>query len=395
MMQLTPKKELDRRIAGLQALLRDQDLDGALIVQNTDLFYFSGTSQQAHLYVPASGEALLLVRKSYERARRESALASVAPMGRSAELPVLLAAHDYALPRRLGLEMDVLPANLYLAYQRLLPGEMVDISPLIRQVRMVKSPYEVAIISRAAEALHQVFGQVGEHLREGMTEVELAGRVEMLARSLGHPGIVRMRTWNQEMFYGHLLAGTNSTVPSYVASPTGGAGLTPAFAQGAGSRPIARHEPILLDYIGAADGYLVDQTRIFSLGPLADHLVTAHRAMLEVQRTVVEAARPGVLCADLYQLAVDTAAALGYGEYFMGPSGRQVPFVGHGVGLDLDEWPILTARSPHALKAGMVFALEPKLLLPEGVVGIENTFAVGPEGLQRLTLTPDEILVIQ
>lgn len=394
-MRLTPKAELDRRVAGLQALLQLEDLDGALVIQNTDLFYFGGTVQQSHLYVPASGPPLLMARKSYERARRESALESVVPLSRLKDLPGLLAEHSHPPPKRLGLELDVLPANLYFAYHDLFRAQVLDVSPLVRQLRMVKSPYEVEIIRKAARLMEQVFASVGEHLREGMTEVELAGRLEAVARRLGHQGLVRMRTWNQEMFYGHLMAGASAGVPSYLASPTGGAGLTPAIGQGAGFERIARHEPILLDYVGAVDGYLADQTRIFALGALPDRLVAAHQAMLAVQQTVVEAAHPGVACADLYRLALDTAADLGYGEHFMGPLPDRIPFVGHGVGMELDEWPILTGQSPHHLQPGMVFALEPKLIYPdEGVVGIENMFLVGPDGLERLTLTPEKLAVL-
>jgi Xaa-Pro dipeptidase len=395
MMHLTPEAELERRTAGLQALLQRENLDGALVIQNTDLFYFAGTMQQSHLYVPSGGAPLLMARKSYERARRESALESVVPLDRLKDLPGLLAEHGHAPPKRLGLEMDVLPANLYFAYEQLFQAEMLDVSPLVRQVRMVKSLYEVEIMRRAARLMDQVFGSVGEHLREGMTEVELAGRLEAVARRLGHQGIVRMRTWNQEMFYGHLMAGASAGVPSYLASPTGGAGLTPAIAQGPGFKRIARHEPILLDYVGAVDGYLADQTRIFALGALPDWLVAAHQAMLAVQQTVVEAAHPGVTCADLYRLAVRTAADLGYGEHFMGRPPERIPFVGHGVGLELDEWPILAEQSPHHLQPGMVFALEPKLIYPgEGVVGIENMFLVGADGLERLTLTSEELAVL-
>jgi len=394
-MQLTPKAELERRTASLQRLLQRENLDGALIVQNADLFYLSGTVQQSHLYVPASGSPLLMTRKSYERARRESALESVVPLGRLQDLPGLLAEHGHAPPRRLGLELDVLPTNLYFVYQKLFQAELVDVSPLVRQVRMIKSPYEVEIIRRAARLLDQVFRSVGQYLREGMTEVELAGQLEAVARRLGHQGVVRMRTWNQELFYGHLMAGVSGGVPSYLASPTGGAGVTPAVAQGASFRRIGRHEPILMDYVGAVDGYLVDQTRIFALGELPDRLVAAHQAMLTVQQAVVEAAHPGVACADLYRLAVDTAAALGYSEHFMGPAPDRVPFVGHGVGLELDELPVLAEQSPHLLQPGMVFALEPKVIYPDqGVVGVEDTFLVGPDGLERLTLTPQEIAVL-
>ena len=97
MTQTTPREELDRRIRQFQEYLAAQDIEGALILQNTDLFYFTGTIQQAHLYIPVAGAPLLMVRKSLERARAESALASIVPLRSPREIPDLLAAKGLAL----------------------------------------------------------------------------------------------------------------------------------------------------------------------------------------------------------------------------------------------------------------------------------------------------------
>jgi len=255
MTHLTPKAELKSRIRKLQAHLAAIDLGGALILQNTDLFYFSGTIQQSHLYIPVEGHPLLMTRKSLGRAQQESALDKVVPLPSPRQLPALWQEHGYTRPRRLGMELDVLPTSLFFAYQDILgDAEIVDISHQIRLVRAVKSPYEVDILRRAARLADVVTRSMTDFLREGISEVKLAGQLEAVARRLGHQGIVRMRLWNNELFYGHLIAGDDAAVPSYLSSPTGGTGLSPAVAQGSSLRPIQRYEPVLMDYVFALDG---------------------------------------------------------------------------------------------------------------------------------------------
>jgi Xaa-Pro aminopeptidase len=166
-------------------------------------------------------------------------------------------------------------------------------------------------------------------------------------------------------------------------------------AQGSSFRPIRRHEPILLDYVFAYNGYLSDHARIFALGRLPQDLETAHTAMLQLQNTVKTTALPGTRSGDLYTLALDLATASGYGDHFMGVGEQRIRFVGHGIGLELDEFPFLAQGQTLPLEEGMVIALEPKLIFPErGVVGIENTHVVTKNGLEQLTQFPDEIFMI-
>jgi Xaa-Pro dipeptidase len=330
------------------------------------------------------------------RAQQESALDKVVPLPSPRQLPALCQEHGYARPQRLGMELDVLPANLFFAYQDILGDtEVVDISHQIRLVRAVKSSYEVDILRRAARLADVVTRSMTDFLREGISEVELAGHLEAVARQLGHQGIVRMRLWNNELFYGHLMAGANAAVPSYLSSPTGGTGLSPAIAQGSSLRPIRSHEPVLMDYVFALDGYLVDQTRVFAIGGLPDELVAGHKAMLEVQQALRDAAKPSATGGELYDLAVGLATELGYGEHFMGHGDERIPFVGHGVGLELDEYPFLAKGQNMPLEKGMVVALEPKLIYSDlGVVGIENTHLVTNDGLESLTISEEDIVIV-
>jgi Xaa-Pro aminopeptidase len=397
MTQTTPREELDRRIRHFQQTLASQDIEGSLILQNTDLFYFTGTIQQAHLYIPVEGAPLLMVRKSLERARAESALASIVPLRSPREIPDLLAAQGLAMPKRMGLEMDVLPATLYLNYRRLFEDlDLVDVSHGIREIRMVKSPYELKRMRQAAVFADEVAGAARGLIREGMTELELAGRVEAEARRRGHQGMVRMRMWGGELFYGHLMAGPSAAVPSYLASPTGGTGASPAVAQGAGFGKIQPHQPILLDYVFAWQGYIADHTRIFALGDLPDDLMTAHQAMLDLQNALKNQARPGVQAGALYDFAIQWTTDKGYGDWFMGADDQRIRFIGHGVGLELDEYPFLAKGQDMVLEKNMTIALEPKLIIPgKGVVGIENTHIVSDDGLEQITSFDDAIQIIR
>ena len=392
----TPKAELEQRIINLQEYLKKENIDGALIVQRVDLFYFTGTIQQAHFYIPAEGDPILMVRKSYERAKAESSVEKILHLKRPSDIPGILKANGHILPATLGLELDVLPTNMFFSFQGIFKNpQIVDISPAIRLIRAIKSPYEIDLIRRAAALSDQVAERVPNILRVGMTELELAGKIEAESRRLGHQGVLRMRLWGGEMFYGHLLSGASGAVPSFLSSPTGGVGASPAVAQGPGFKTIQRHEPVLVDYIFAYNGYLSDHSRIFSLGPLAAELQDGHAAMLEIQQLVKKVAKPGIKAGDIYNRALEKTKELGYANHFMGIGTESVRFVGHGIGLEVDEYPFLAAGQPLELQAGMTIALEPKLIFPgKGVVGIENTHVVTADGLEQLGRFPEDIIVV-
>jgi len=394
--QVTPAVELQVRIARFQESLRQNGVDGALIVQKTDLFYFAATAQQGWLYVPAAGDPILMIFKEFDRAKAESALEDVVSLAGPKKIPDIIRERGYQLPAQLGMELDVLPVNLYRQYDSIFKdSRIVDVSTSIRLLRAVKSPYEIQLIRQAAAGSDAVSARVPDLLREGKTEIELAGELEAYARSLGHQGIVRMRLWGSELFYGHLMAGPAAAVPSYLASPTGGAGVSPLIGQGPGFRKIQRNEPVLFDYVFALNGYISDHARIFAIGALPDELVRAHAAMLEIQEEVKRLAVPGAISGEIYDQMVASAERKGYGEWFMGVGERRIRFTGHGVGLELDEFPFLAKGQLLPLAEGMIIALEPKVILPgKGVVGIENTHLVTASGLEPLTKMLDDIVIL-
>ncbi len=385
-----PAAEIEGRVARFQEALRAAELDGALVVQETDLVYLAGTGQSAHLVVPAEGEPALFVRKTLERAREESPLARVEPLRSLRDLPGALASCGVERGR-LGLELDVLPAATYLAYARRLEGfELADCSLPLRRVRAVKTTWELERIHVAAEQLSHVPEWMARHARPGMTEVELAAELERELRLAGHQGPIRFRAFNNELFYGSVLAGPSGAVPGSTETPVVGPGPNVAVSKGASHRPIEEGEPILIDFAGAHEGYLADQTRTYSLGPLPRYLEEPYEAAREILHRVAAEARPGVTGARLYEKAMELA---GDREGFMGWGAERVSFVGHGIGLEIDELPLLARGWDEPLEAGMVFALEPKFVFPEvGAVGIENSYLVTGSGVERLTSAPEELI---
>jgi len=396
-MRLTPKDELEHRCRKLQLEMARLDLDAVIMQQNADLFYFTGTVQNGCLYLPASGDPVYLVRRDQLRARMESGLPHVLPFSSLGDLPGILAGLGYALPKRVGLELDVLPVNLYEKQRAVFPNAtFLDASTLIRRVRMIKSHYEIHIMQDAGTHSDKVYGRVAGFIREGMSELELAAELEKLARLEGHQGYVRMRAFNGELGPSQILAGPDSAAPACSNTPLGGMGLSPAFGHGASYNRIGRNEPIVVDMVSCLDGYLVDQTRVFAIGGLSDRMRKGYEDMLRIEALMMELAEHGPTWGSIYDACYALACDLGWGENFMGGPGSQVSFIGHGIGIEIDEYPFI-ARGfrDEKLEPGMAFAFEPKLVFPgEGAVGIENSFYLSQQGLKQLTNASRELVLL-
>lgn len=391
---MIPKDELIRRRGVLQDRLRDAGLDGALLAHNMSAYYYAGTMQCQYVYIPAAGECLGLVRKNMARAQDEAGI-DLAHMDGFSQLSSLLAERG-STPKRLGLELDVLPVATYFRINKALPAvELVDVSTVVREARQVKSVYELEQFYQAAKQVDALHKMVPKLLTEGIEELAFAARLEFELRKMGHQGTTRMRGFNQEMFFGHVLSGREGAAASFLDSPTGGIGLSSVQPQGAGRKKIASHEPVTVDYGGIHNGYIVDQTRLYSIGTLPDPLTAAFAAALSVQQAVVDVLKPGATGAEIYTVAQHRAHALGLADHFMGIGDTQVKYVGHGVGFEFNEFPILAKGSAHVLLENTVVAVEPKFTFPGlGVVGIENTWHITAKGAVKISLTADDHVII-
>jgi Xaa-Pro aminopeptidase len=334
---------------------------------------------------------MLLVRKSLSRAREESALADIRPFPSSKEFPGLFC-DDI---KKIGLTFDVAPVQQMNYYAKMLPGrEFVDISALNREVRSVKSPFELDQLRQSGRALCSVFAQVPTFVKAGMRELDLAAEFEYRLRKAGNEGFVRMRAFNQELFGGLTVSAGGASYGFFDGAVTG-KGLSNASPQGASLDLIRENEPVFVDFTGVFNGYITDMTRVFVVGTLDPELQRAFDVSIGIQSWLQSALKPGAICEDLFLKAVEMAEQAGLGQYFMGMPGEQAKFVGHGVGLELDEFPVLAQGFKVPLQVGQTIAIEPKFVFPGlGVIGIENTFAVGTSGGEKITNLPDDIVFI-
>jgi Xaa-Pro dipeptidase len=391
---LTPAEEIKTRTTKLQDKMREKGIDLALILQNADLFYFTGTLQRGYLCIPQNGEPVFFVQKYYDRAVQESPLPCIKVKGMKA-LSNLLQDHGIK-GERLGLEFDVIPVSLFDRIRDLFGNwQPLDISTEIKEIRSIKSSFEIKQIKRAGEIADLVFSSVKHHLREGMSELELDGVLVSIGRAAGHQGLVRMRGFNQEMMNIYVLSGDSASIVSFGYTPLCGSGANHAIAQGSSPKKIRRNEPIVIDYGGGHNGYVTDETRTFVIDKLKDHLERAYQVARSIIEDVESSAKPGDVATTIYERAKAIAAKEGLEPYFMGHGEGQVAFVGHGIGLEVNEWPIIGRGFRRPLESGMVFAFEPKFVFPgEGAVGIELDYIVKKDGLERVTHFPTDIVSV-
>lgn len=383
------RTEIGERIRRLQARLAESGMQAALLLMPVDIFYFTGTRQNSALWVPAEGKPVLLVRKSLVRAKAEGLIDDIRPFPPSKELSALLGREG----DKVGMTFDAVPVAQHAWYSKVLPGRtFADVTMIVRELRSVKSSAEIEMLRFSAEKLVSVFKEVPQFLKVGMREVDLAAEVESRLRRIGHEGYVRMRAFNQELFGGMAVAGGAASYGFFDGAVTG-KGLSSASPQGASLDAIRENEPVLVDFAGVFNGYIIDMTRMFVIGRLDPELQRAFDVSLEIQEAVRRAMVPGAICEEVYQHAAAMAEEAGLGSNFMGMPGEQSRFVGHGVGLELDELPVLAQGFSMPLQAGQVVAVEPKFVIPgKGAIGIENTFVVTENGGERLTGLSDEVV---
>jgi len=372
-MRKLPEAEIKKRLFLLSESLSREGIDIALIAQNVDRLYYSGTLQDGMLLVGGGNEPVLFVRRTLSRAREESPLNTVIGMTRLREVAEYI--KDMGFGRgRIGIEMDILPVKLYRVLADSLPEtSFVDISSIIRMQRAVKSGFEIDLLSESGRRFDRVFEKLRGILYPGLSEYEIYMRFITLLLEEGSSLTVRTRTFNMEAEQRYIVSGENAAKHSAMDSPTAtGLGVTVAFPSGASHRKVGPNEPLLIDAVFIHEGYMVDCTRIFTFGELDTQLEHAHAVSHACHELFCEAVERGASIPDLYRQINEYVDKQRLGDIFMGG----VNFIGHGVGLELDEFPVITGKFEGELAPGMAVAFEPKFVFPQGAVGYENTYII-------------------
>ncbi|MDR0394150.1 MAG: Xaa-Pro peptidase family protein [Tannerella sp.] len=381
-------KDLFFRQKKVQEALRETGADGILLTVDVNLYYMTGLVFNGYYYLPADDDPVLFVKRpgglSGER---------LFSIYKPEQIPDIFASNGWTLPEHVLLETDEISYNEYMRLQNVFHFKKTgNATAFMRRIRMIKTPWEIGQLRLSADRHAATYARIPEYYRPGMTDLRFQAEIEHQMRLHGSIGVFRAFGPNMNIFMGSLLAGENADAPSPFDFALGGGGQTAFCPIGANGTLLKEGMSVMVDMAGNYTDYLTDMTRVYSIGTLPDAAYRAHQVSLEIQDAVEASAKPGTACADLYNLAYSIVEKAGLTAFFMGMK-QQAKFVGHGIGLEINEPPVLTKRSKEVLEPNTAFALEPKFVIPQvGAVGIENSFLVTNEGIEKLTSFREEII---
>ena len=382
-----PASELTSRMKRFCNLMDVQNPDWqmAVIFSKINLYYFTGTMPEGMLLIVRDGASTLWVRRSYERALHESLFNDIRPMESFRDVT----AHIKNLPKTIYLETEIVPLAMYQRFQKYFP--FANFKPLDLQLAMtraIKSSYEIGFMEQSGKIHKKVLEErVPALLREGMTEVEFAGELYRVMLEEGHQGIARFGMFDTEIVIGHIAFGESSIYPTSFNGPGGNYGMGPSVpVLGSRKHKLKRGDLVFVDIGMGVNGYHTDKTTTYMFGSsIPDEAIEAHNQCVEVQNRIAGMLVPGNIPSAIYDTIMDELSDE-FLENFMGFESRKVKFLGHGIGLTIDELPVLAKGFDEPLQENMVFAVEPKKGIRNvGMVGIENTFVVTLYGGRCIT----------
>lgn len=380
--------DLDTRHSRLQKAMRGMNVDACVLTTTVNVFYMTGKVYNGYFYLPAEGRPIHFVKRP-----EDIAFDNTLYIRKPEQMPEELQKMGIPLPKTLLLETDAVSFG---ECTRLLNTfslmEASNASVLMRKIRSVKTPLEIEQVRLCARRHEVVYKQIPALWKNGMTDIEFQIEIERVMRQHGSLGLFRSYGENMDIYMGSLLAGENAETPSPFDFALGGAGTSPVLPLGASGQKIKEGQTIMVDMAGNYTPWMTDMTRVFSVGKTLGIAYNAHQVSIDIHNHIMDIAKPGVTCADLYNIAMEMVKKHNLEPYFMGTK-QQAKFVGHGVGLEINEPPVLTPRSKEMLEPNIVFALEPKFVIPEvGAVGIENTYLITEDGIEKLTILEEGII---
>ncbi|OHB25136.1 MAG: peptidase M24 [Desulfuromonadaceae bacterium GWC2_58_13] len=396
MFKKVPRKELEQRLAALRSRM-DRDCPEwqlLAVFGKINQFYLTGTMQDALVLIPRDGAAVYWVRRSMQRALDESEFGDIRPMSSFRDA----AAAMKHIPDTVHLETERVPLAAYARFNKHFGFSRVESADLsLSAVRAVKSTYELERMEESGR-IHQLIleEKVPELLREGMSEAEFASLLYPAMVAEGHHGIARFGMYETEILLGHICFGESSIYPTSFDGPGGNYGMSPAVPLlGSRHRCLQQGDLVFVDIGCGVDGYHTDKTLTYVFkGELPEEAIRTHKRCIEIQNATAAMLKPGAIPSEIYA-KITGQLDPEFLDGFMGFGARQARFLGHGIGLYIDEWPVLAKGFDEPLQENMVLAIEPKKgIAGIGAVGTENTFVVTPEGGRCLTGNHPGLLAI-
>ena len=383
--------ERNSKLESIQKIIINKQVDACIISSPVNQFWLCGFIFDGYIYIQPEGPAILFVKRPFNLKDDRAVF-----LRKQEQIPELLQQMKHPLPTRLMMETDYLSYNATIRLQKALKTDnVVNVSSDLRNLRMVKTSVELAQIKESAEIHTKVYKKIPSLYIKGMTDLELQIEIEREMRLHGSIGIFRSFGENMDIFMGSLLAGDNAQAASPFDYALGGEGISPILPLGANGSMLKSGNTIMIDMAGNYRPYMDDMSRTFAIEQAPDIAYFAHEVSIKIHNSIKAFAKPRTSCSDIYNTALEIVIENNLEAHFMGTE-QQAKFIGHGVGLEINEPPVFTPRSKETLAVGMAIALEPKFVLPGiGAVGIENTYIVNENGLENITLCEEELITLK
>lgn len=381
-------QEATLRINKIQSLMAEQRIDAILISDNANKFYTSGRVFNGYTYIPAKGQEIYFVRRPVDLTGN-----NLEYIHKPENIIEILQKNNITEPSTLGIELDLAPYSMVQRIAKIFSNSTIaNASGILRQARSVKSEFEIEQLKTSGIKHTETYNQITSIYSPNITDLEFQVEIERLSRLGGCLGQFRISGDSMEIYMGNVICGENADAPSPYDFAMGGAGIHPSLPVGCNGTTIKPGMAIMVDVNGNYTGYTTDMSRVFSVGTLDKLSIKAHNCSLRICHELSSMGKPGIEAKLLYNKAIEIVTEEGLDHLFMGHR-QKAGFIGHGVGIEINELPVIAPRSRDILEVGNVIALEPKFVIPGvGAVGIENTYVVTDNGMECITHAPEEII---
>ncbi|MDE5810187.1 MAG: Xaa-Pro peptidase family protein [Muribaculaceae bacterium] len=389
---LLSPEELSLRLGKVVDLMKNESIDTAVINDNANIFYLTGRVIDGYLLIDSQSSSM----QAFVRRPSDISGPTTFSIRKPEDIPAIAAENNISIGDKIGLERDNSSWTTIHRLSKVFEGrEICNIDHILMAARSVKTPAEIKLIAASGIRQSEVYRKIPSLYQQGMTDLDFQIEIERQLRMAGCLGQFRIAGDSMELFMANILVGDNADNPSPYDFAMGGHGAHPSLPVGADGSVIKRGQTVMVDANGNFTGYMTDMTRVFALGKIAEDALRAHECSRLICHTLAEIARPGVEAKYLYEKAIEIVRGENLEDYFMGHR-QHAGFIGHGVGIQINEHPVIAPRSRDILREGNVIALEPKFVIPgTGAVGIENTYVVTADGpMQCLTTAPEEIIAL-
>lgn len=351
------------RLNKLKENMAALELDGLVVTDRADVFYLSGLLSSNCLLLISQADDILLTDSRYilaaQRAREQFEIREV---NYSLEREAGTIIKNMRL-KRVGVQDLSLSLAAYMELSRDAQGQFLPVGEMLREQRAVKDKNELDAIKRAQHITDSAFNKLLEYIKPGLSEADIASELEYLMRKSGADGFA---------FETIAAAGINGAKPH--AQP--------------GEYKLKRGDMLTLDFGAKKDGYCSDMTRTVAVGEPPNELRKIYNIVLDAHKRTKEFLRPGAGVREIDAIARDYIRQQGYGEYF----GHGL---GHGVGIEIHELPVLSYKRDGMLLPGNVVTIEPGIYIPNiGGVRIENMCFITESGYEDITRSDNNLIIL-